>query len=82
MDNDKFIERKKVLNNKLIELTKQKLFTDSNLESIDRLIRILDAYTFENRLRLKGLLSHTIVDSIDLENPIADELIKFDNDII
>ena len=42
---------------------------------------ILNKYSPENSLSKKGLLSHTIIDSLVLESSLAEKLINFDNSI-
>ncbi len=45
------------------------------------LLSILSQYTYDNRLKIKGLLSHTIIDSLEIDQDIADAFIKFDRQI-
>lgn len=45
------------------------------------LLSILSQYTYDNRLKIKGLLSHTIIDNLEIDQDIADAFIKFDRQI-
>lgn len=58
-----------------------KTITEEQKSSLVRLLKVLDQYSFENRLNVKGLLSHTIVDSLELDHSLAEEFLRFDNDI-
>ncbi len=50
-------------------------------ESLNKLMKIMNEYTFINRLEMKGVLSHAIVDSLTLDYSIGEKFIEFDNRI-
>jgi len=58
-----------------------KNISDSEKFGLLKLIEILNGYSFDNRLQKKGLLSHTIVDSLDIDYSIGELFRKFDDDI-
>jgi hypothetical protein len=76
-----FIERKQ----NLINLIKDNLIKieipEQDKISLSKLLEILNQYSFENRLQKKGLLSHTIIDSLELDYILGEKFINFDNDI-
>ena len=78
MNKDVFIERKEGL----ISLIKDSLVENNVCEqdkgSLNILLGIIDEYSFENRLQKKGLLTHTIVDSLELDYSIGEKFIMFD----
>jgi hypothetical protein len=69
----------------LVNLIKVSLVTtyisEQDRTSLMRLLELLNQYSFENRLYKKGLLSHTIIDSLELDYSLGEKFIKFDNDI-
>lgn len=81
MNKEIFIKRKQNLI-KLIEdtLTKMEICEQDKI-SLNKLLEILNQYSFENRLQKKGLLSHTIIDSLELDYFLGENFIKFDNEI-
>jgi hypothetical protein len=42
---------------------------------------LIDQYSYENRLQQKGLLSHSIIDSLKLDYSLGEKFINFDNEI-
>ncbi len=81
MNREIFIKRKEelstLINNYLIKdnLAKQEE------SALVKLLELLTQYSFENRFDKKGLLSHTIIDSLELDYSFGEKFIKFDNDI-
>jgi len=58
----------------------------TEISELDRLalctlLEIVHQYTYVNRLQKKGLLSHTIIDSLDLDYSYGEIFINFDNEI-
>jgi hypothetical protein len=53
----------------------------SRPNDLNLLIQILESYTFDNRLTMKGTLSRTLVDSLDLPFEIGEKVILFDKAI-
>jgi hypothetical protein len=81
MNREIFSEKKQ----NLINLIKDNLIkieiSEQDKISLSKLLEILNLYSFENRLQKKGLLSHTIIDSLELDYTLGEKFIKFDNDI-
>jgi hypothetical protein len=81
MERSAFIKGKE----KLLELIsfylgKQEIFSNDKL-SLEELSLLLGSYTYENRLEVKGLLTRTIIDSMELSCALGEEFIKFDKSI-
>lgn len=70
------------IKSELIILVQERLnqseLTNREKVSLTLVLKILDEYTYENRLRKKGLLTHTILDSLELESSLTEKLLKFD----
>lgn len=81
MNKQEFIESKVRLLYVVNEQLEVKNIGDSEKFGLLKLIEILNGYSFDNRLQKKGLLSHTIVDSLDIDYSIGELFLKFDNDI-
>jgi|APEBP8051072266_1049373.scaffolds.fasta_scaffold07510_3 hypothetical protein len=81
MDREIFIKRK----DSLISLIKNSLsktfISEQDRVSLVKVLELLNQYSFENRLQMKGLLSHTIIDSLELDYSLGEKFIAFDNDI-
>lgn len=78
MDRVEFNDRKQNLINLINGFVKSK--SEGDNETFNHILSILNNYTFEERLKIKGLLSHTLIDSFQFDS-IAEQLIIFDNDI-
>lgn len=81
MNREKFIASKENLTNLLIENLSQKDISEQDRKSILKLLELIDQYSYENRLQQKGLLSHSIIDSLKLDYSLGEKLINFDNEI-
>jgi hypothetical protein len=81
MNRDIFLERKENLINLITASLAKTDISEQDKISLSKLLEILNQYLFENRLQKKGLLSHTIVDSLELDYALGEKFIKFDNDI-
>lgn len=81
MDREGFIARKEELSNLISDSLTKKRFNERDKISLNKLLEILNQYTFENRLQKKGLLSHTIIDSLELDYSLGEKFIKFDDAI-
>lgn len=81
MDREVFDQRKQAL----IALVNANLHSASSAKKVEtellKLLALLHQYTFANRLVQKGLLSHTITDSMELDNSIGERFLEFDDDI-
>lgn len=63
----------------IISLRIEELKNDSEkIKELEMVLRILDQYTFHNKLIAKGKLTHTILDSLSIDNDISEKLISFD----
>lgn len=82
MDRKIFVERKESLTNLIKESLVKTDVSEQDRISLTKLLEIFNQYSFENRLQKKGLLSHTIIDSLELDYSLGEKFIKFDNDII
>lgn len=76
-----FEDKKTQLSESLKDILMNSIFEKSKRDSIIKLLEILNQYCFENRLEKKGLLSHTIIDSLELDYSIGEKFIIFDNSI-
>ncbi|MDI1257330.1 MAG: hypothetical protein PSV16_14645 [Flavobacterium sp.] len=45
------------------------------------LLEILTQYSYENKLQMKGTLTHTIIDSLQLDYTLGEKFIQFDKDL-
>jgi len=81
MDKKSFMDSKKGLVSLIQELMANPNVIKNEENSLIKILEILNQYTYENRLELKGLLSHTIIDSLELDYALAERLILFDNSI-
>ena len=81
MNKDIFIARKVELISQIANHLAEGSITNQDRISLNKLSEILNQYSFENRFQKKGLLSHTIVDSLQLDYSFGEKFIKFDNDI-
>lgn len=81
MKREIFVKKK----DSLIRLIKDSLaktdISEQDRKSLVILLELLNQYSFENRLLQKGLLSHTIIDSLELDYSLGEKFIKFDNEI-
>ncbi|WP_257666485.1 hypothetical protein [Parapedobacter tibetensis] len=81
MNEEEFEAKKKELISIVAASIHQNNISGEREASLIRLLEILYQYSFENRFQVKGLLSHTIVDSLNLEYSLGEKIIKFDHDI-
>jgi len=81
MNKKSFIERKESLISLIEENLAKTHISEQDRMSFIKLLTSLNQYSFEIRLQQKGLLSHTVIDSLDLDYSLAEKFIQFDNDI-
>lgn len=81
MNREIFDERKADLINLIKVSLSTTYISEQDKTSLMRLLELLNQYSFENRLYRKGLLSHTIIDSLELGHSIGEKVVKFDIDI-
>ena len=81
MNEEKFLQGK----DKLLKLAQDTMvrsdISKQNIQSLKKLLELLSQYSFENRMKLKGLLTHTIIDSLELDYHLGEMFIKFDDEI-
>ena len=81
MTKETFIEKKQNLINTVITILSKEDASREDRIALNTLLELLNGYSYENRLQKKGLLSHTIIDSLELDYTLGEKFIKFDNDI-
>lgn len=82
MDKETFLIKKKLLLNRLESYKSDSSLSSAEIKSIEVVYNILNEdYNYLNRLRRKGCLAHTIIDSLVLGNEISSELIEFDRNL-
>lgn len=81
MNKEIFVEKKESLINLIKESLIKTDISEQDRISLTKLLELLNQYSFENRLQQKGLLSHTIIDSLELNYSLGEKFIKFDNEI-
>lgn len=80
MNKDEFLKQKESL---IIKVKNRLSLSNLSVEetnSLTTILDILEQYTYQNRLNNKGLLTHTIIDSLSL-NIFLEEYIWFDKSI-
>lgn len=81
MNETSFENNKQVLIALVSVFKRNKYLSNIEENSIKKLLEILDEYSFENRLKKKGLLTRTIIDSLELDYSLGERFIEFDNRI-
>lgn len=81
MDAEIFMKRKEELIKLINQHSNRNQTNSQNEEALKNLLKILNQYSFENRVQMKGTLSHTIIDSLDLDYTLGEEFINFDDNI-
>lgn len=82
MDKTVFSQSKNDLINFIKAILEKKELSTENRSSCNILSALLAEYSYENRLEKKGLLTHTIIDSLELDYSIGEKFIEFDNRIM
>lgn len=81
MDRELFVKRKenlvRLLKNRLADVS----INSRDSELINRMLKILEECSFENRLEYKGLMAHIIVDAWDWHDPLGAKVIEFDHNL-
>lgn len=81
MRKEDFNKRKENLLQFVKEMSNKSDLNNTDKTSLNKLIHIVGEYNFENRLEIKGLISRTIIDSLELDYSIGEKFIEFDNSI-
>jgi len=81
MERTTFTEKKEIVVNQVLEALNNPNVLNDKKKPLIVALEILNQYSFENRLEKKGLLTHTIIDSLDLEYSLGEKVIAFDNAI-
>lgn len=82
MNEENFIEKKDKLKHLLIHKVNESSIGVSCKESIEKVIEVLNQYTYANRLEQKGRLSRIVIDSLNLDYNLGEVIIRFDNNIV
>jgi len=78
---DSFDKRKHNLSTLIEDRINAKDISAIERSSLLKLRELIREYTFLNRFEMKGILSHTIVDSLTLDYSLASQFIEFDEAI-
>lgn len=82
MTEEKFIKQQQQLIFCIKKSKERYNLKESEISSLNFLLTLVMKYTYCNRLKLKGLLKHTIVDSLEIEDDnLIDKVFEFDNDL-
>lgn len=81
MNKESFIEINENLINLINEYLANQDIYEHDKSYLRKLLELLSQYSYENRLKVKGLLSHTIIDCMELDYSLGEKFIKFDYDI-
>jgi len=81
MEEIRFVAAKRKLESLIISSMKESKLTDIERNSLNKLSVLLEKYTYENRLQFKGIITRTIIDSLELPYDLAEKFIDFDNGI-
>lgn len=76
-----FKDKKKRLVNFVNEILGTNSLSLIDIKSLEKLLEILNTYSFENRKEKKGVLTRTIIDSLELDYSLGEKFIEFDNSI-
>lgn len=78
---DSFDQRKQNLLILIEDRIRSKGINANERSSLLKLREIISDYIFQNRFEMKGVLSHTITDSLTLDYFLASQFIEFDEAI-
>jgi hypothetical protein len=81
IDQEIFENKKKNLIQLIKEAAKTPGVSLQYKEDLETVLKILNEYSFENRLQQKGLLTHTLVDSLSLYDALGEKILEFDKSI-
>lgn len=80
IDKATFLAEKEELRNYAVEQLNKSGRTKDDIESLIKLIKNLDDYTYENRLSIRGLMTYLIIDSLDFDDhSLSDRFLAFDD---
>ena len=82
MSKEEFVMQKRLVARLLNEENvNNENLTESMRESINTLLDVLKSYQYDNRLKIKGLISRIVIDSVELNSTICEQLVSFDQQI-
>lgn len=81
MNKEHFVKQKNDLIELIMYCLGQSDIKEEDKLSLKKLNELINQYTFANRLQKKGLLTHTIIDSLELDYSIGEKFIMFDENI-
>ena len=79
MESNIFNQRKKQLVDFVSGFKNDNSLSLVDIKSLDKLMEILESYSFENRKEKKGVLTRTIIDSLEMDYFLGEKFIQFDN---
>lgn len=81
MTRETFYKEKKEVEELINNRKKNLLQTTNEYKSLEKVLEILHKYQFENRFKMKGILTRAIIDSLELDYSIGGQIISFDEKI-
>lgn len=80
MNEIEFHERKGLLIKAILKEIKEKTTTEKEKVDLYRLLDLTNKYTYNSRLNTKGLITHTIIDSLEIKSSsLRKKAYDFDN---
>jgi hypothetical protein len=81
MDEKEFNRQKAKLLNSINSKLSDQATGRQDVYELEHVLKIVEGYHFRNRLSMKGVLTHTIIDSIQLDSEFLVPFIYFDKSI-
>ncbi len=78
MNEKEFYNKKELLITKIKDVLILPDITSEKKNSLTTLLKIVEKYTYRNRLNSKGAISHIIIDNLNLRYSFCEEFILFD----
>ena len=78
MTEENFLKSKQKLLDLINNIYQNVDLSNSEKTSLGKTLKLLEKYTYENRLEMKGTLTRTIIDSLELSYSLGEKLIEFD----
>ena len=73
-----FDNQKQYIQERILEKLNSFRGNDFELYSLKRIKKVIESYTYENRLERKGLVTRIIIDNLELDNNLGEQIMKFD----
>ena len=81
MKKEEFDKKKEILLNLVNEELSKINLIPIERKSLEQLIKLMDKYSFENKNDMKGVLSRTIIDSLQINYALGEKFIQFENSL-